>query len=86
MNKIIKIVGVWVAAEVVFALGKGHMLYNVRRFDPEVGDEIRECLENAAKSESCSIPHRASGAVICGMDDFMKWMYAEKDKKIGERG
>ncbi len=85
MNKIIKIVGVWVAAEVVYALGKGHMLSCVRRFDPVVGDEIRECLEASARAEGCSLPHRAAGAVICTADDFMTWLYAEKDKQVRER-
>jgi hypothetical protein len=88
MNKIIKIVGIWVAAEVIFALGKGHMLANVRRFDPETGDEIRKCLEDAAHKEGCPIALRASGAVISKADDFMTWLYAEQEKgrKTGERG
>lgn len=78
MNKIIKVAGVWVAAEVLFALGKGHMLSCVRRFDPEVGDEIRNVIEVGSHAENCSILRRASGAVICSMDDFMTWLYANR--------
>ena len=86
MNKLIKIAGVWIAAELVFALGKGHMLTNVRRFNPEVGDEIREHLENRVFAEGTKFRHSVSGVVICKADDFMTRLYNKEDQKKRERG
>ncbi len=84
MSKIIKIAGLWVAAEVIFALGKGHMLSNVRKWDTETGDEIREFIGEKMHDKSVSFMHRASAVVIGKMDDFMTQVYECQKKE--ERG
>lgn len=80
MKKFIKIAGAWVAMEVIFALGKGHMLSCVRIFDPETGDEIRHVIEEGMQKSDSTL-RRMAGAVICKSDDAMTWLYSNRDQK-----
>ena len=84
MNKIIKIAGMWVAAEIIFAAGKGHMLSCVRRIEPEAGEHIRECVDAGVNSVAHKYNfRRALGVVICKVDDFATELYSKEDGKRG---
>ena len=85
MSKLIKIAGVYVATEVVFALGKGHMLAYLRKYYPETWEAIRKRMEASLEAKERSCFHRALGTVICKSDDVFAYLY-DKDEVRKERG
>lgn len=81
MNKFIKIAGVWVVAEVAYALGKGHTLALVRKCDPKLGDDIRNVVEAGVHDKDNPILYRAISTIICKTDDFWTKYYNDRDQK-----
>lgn len=72
MKKLIKIAGVIVATEVVYALGKGHVLAWAKKYYPETGEEMYKCVKAATENPEINAALRLGGRLSLKWCDFME--------------
>lgn len=77
MKKIIKIAGVIVATEAVYALGKGHLLAWAKVYYPETGEDMYKFLKKITENPEHNAALRLGGRVTLKWCDLIERFYKE---------